>query len=105
MKWFLGPFYHWSRFLAALEQEVSMFYSSTNGAGAGCQFCKPSASKYKAGLNSKAFIQTVEYYDNRLLDFDAESRKWSSPPTERLTSDAFVRYHHRPTALQADGAR
>lgn len=45
------------------------------------------------GLSFKLpFIQNVEYYDKRLLDFDAEPKEVIAADQKRLIVDAFVRY-------------
>ena len=57
------------------------------------QFGKPIRVVQKPGLNVKTpFLQNVEYYDNRLLDFDAESKEVIAADQKRLIVDAFVRY-------------
>ncbi|MDX1974735.1 MAG: protease modulator HflC [Rickettsiales bacterium] len=64
------------------------------------------------GLNVKMpFVQNVEYYDKRLLDFDAESKVVTAADQKRLVVDAFVRYRiidpllFRQTALNEQGMR
>lgn len=57
------------------------------------QFGKPERVIKEAGLNFKLpFIQNVEYFDNRLLDFDAQSNEVIASDQKRLIVDAFVRY-------------
>jgi membrane protease subunit HflC len=47
----------------------------------------------KAGLNVKVpFMQSVEYYDKRLLDFDAQPKEVIASDQKRLIVDAFMRY-------------
>jgi membrane protease subunit HflC len=57
------------------------------------QFGKPERVEKTPGLKFKApFIQNVEFYDNRLLDFDAEPKEVIAADQKRLIVDAFVRY-------------
>jgi len=47
----------------------------------------------KPGLKMKMpFVQSVEYYDKRLLDFDAPAKQVIASDQKRLQVDAFVRY-------------
>lgn len=57
------------------------------------EFGKPVRAVSVAGLNFKTpFIQNVEFFDNRLLDFDAEPNEVIAADQKRLIVDAFVRY-------------
>lgn len=57
------------------------------------QFGKPVRVIKDAGLNFKTpFVQNVEYFDKRLLDFDAEPNEVIASDQKRLIVDAFVRY-------------
>ncbi len=57
------------------------------------QFGKPERVEREAGLKFKLpFIQNVEYFDKRLLDFDAETKEVIAADQKRLRVDAFVRY-------------
>lgn len=57
------------------------------------EFGKPVRAVKEAGLNFKTpFIQNVEYFDNRLLEFDAQSNEVIAADQKRLIVDAFVRY-------------
>jgi membrane protease subunit HflC len=57
------------------------------------QFGKPVRVAQKPGLEIKVpFIQNVEYYDRRLLDFDGESKEVIAADQKRLIVDAFLRY-------------
>lgn len=57
------------------------------------QFGKPVRVVQRPGLNFKTpFIQNVEYFDKRLLDFDAEPKEVTAADQKRLEVDAFVRY-------------
>lgn len=57
------------------------------------QFGKPVRVIQEPGLEFKTpFLQNVEYYDKRLLDFDAESKEVIAADQKRLIVDAFVRY-------------
>lgn len=56
-------------------------------------FGKPVRVEKEPGLKTKIpFIQNVEFYDARLLDFDAESKEVIAADQKRLIVDAFVRY-------------
>ena len=57
------------------------------------QFGKPERVEQEAGLKFKIpFIQNVEFYDKRLLDFEAEPKEVIASDQKRLRVDAFVRY-------------
>ena len=57
------------------------------------QFGKPVRVEQEPGLKMKLpFVQNVEFYDKRLLDFDAESKEVIAADQKRLIVDAFVRY-------------
>jgi len=57
------------------------------------QFGKPIRAVQKPGLHFKMpFVQNVEFYDKRLLDFNAESKEVIAADQKRLIVDAFVRY-------------
>ncbi|MEQ1789369.1 MAG: protease modulator HflC [Rickettsiales bacterium] len=57
------------------------------------QFGNPVKQIKEPGLNFKVpFTQNVEYFDNRLLDFDAQSNEVIAADQKRLIVDAFVRY-------------
>lgn len=57
------------------------------------QFGKPVRVIKEAGLNFKTpFVQNVEYFDKRLLDFDAEPNEVIASDQKRLIVDAFMRY-------------
>jgi len=57
------------------------------------QFGKPVRVEQTPGLKVKVpFMQNVEYYDNRLLDFDAETKEVIAADQKRLRVDAFLRY-------------
>lgn len=57
------------------------------------QFGRPVRAVQEPGLNVKIpFFQNVEYYDNRLLDFDGESKEVIAADQKRLIVDAFLRY-------------
>ena len=56
-------------------------------------FGKPIRVEQKPGLKFKLpFVQNVEFYDARLLDYDAESKEVIAADQKRLIVDAFVRY-------------
>ncbi len=57
------------------------------------QFGKPIRVEQDPGLEFKVpFFQNVEFYDRRLLDFDAEPKEVTAADQKRLVVDAFVRY-------------
>lgn len=57
------------------------------------QFGKPVRVEKVPGLKFKIpFVQNVEIYDNRLIDFDAEPKEVIAADQKRLIVDAFVRY-------------
>lgn len=57
------------------------------------QFGKPVRAVQKPGLDVKMpFVQNVEYYDRRLMDFDGEPKEVIAADQKRLIVDAFLRY-------------
>ncbi len=57
------------------------------------QFGKFIRAEQTPGLKFKMpFVQNVEYFDKRLIDFDAESKEVIAADQKRLIVDAFVRY-------------
>jgi membrane protease subunit HflC len=57
------------------------------------QFGKPVRVAQEPGLKFKLpFVQNVEYYDKRLLDFEAETKEVIASDQKRLKVNAFVRY-------------
>lgn len=57
------------------------------------QFGKPERVEQEPGLKFKLpFIQNVEFYDKRLLDFEAETKEVIASDQKRLRVNAFVRY-------------
>ena len=57
------------------------------------QFGKPERVEETPGLKFKTpFVQNVEFYDKRLLDFDADPKEVIAADQKRLIVDAFVRY-------------
>ena len=57
------------------------------------QLGKPVRVEKNPGLKFKTpFVQNVEFYDKRLLDFDAEPKEVIASDQKRLIVDAFVRY-------------
>jgi membrane protease subunit HflC len=57
------------------------------------QFGKPERVVQTPGLQFKVpFIQNVEFFDRRLLDFEAEPKEVIAADQKRLIVDAFVRY-------------
>ncbi len=57
------------------------------------QFGRPIKVEQEAGLKWKIpFVQNVEFFDKRLLDFNAEPKEVTAADQKRLIVDAFVRY-------------
>ncbi len=57
------------------------------------QFGKPVRVEKDPGLKFKVpFMQNVEFFDVRLLDFDAEKKEVTAADQKRLVVDAFLRY-------------
>lgn len=57
------------------------------------QFGKPERVEQTPGLKVKMpFFQNVEYFDKRLMDFDAETEEVIAADQKRLRVDAFLRY-------------
>lgn len=57
------------------------------------EFGNPKRVVTKPGLNTKVpFVQTVEYFDNRILDIDVASKEVIASDQKRLVVDAFARY-------------
>jgi len=57
------------------------------------EFGKPVRAVSEPGLNFKTpFVQNVEFFDKRLLDFDAEPNEVIAADQKRLIVDAFMRY-------------
>lgn len=57
------------------------------------QFGKPVKVEKTPGLKfKKPFVENVEFYDQRLLDFNAEPKEVIAADQKRLIVDAFVRY-------------
>lgn len=88
MKWMIG--------IAAALLFVAanaMFFVAQTEQALILQFGKPIRVIKDPGLNFKTpFLQNVEFYDKRLLDFDAESKEVIAADQKRLIVDAFVRY-------------
>jgi membrane protease subunit HflC len=71
----------------------SMFVVNQTQQALVLSFGKPIRVEQKPGLKFKVpFIQNVEFYDARLLDFEAESKEVIAADQKRLIVDAFVRY-------------
>lgn len=57
------------------------------------QFGEPKRVEQSPGLKFKLpFVQNVEFYDKRLLDFYAETKEVIAADQKRLRVDAFLRY-------------
>ena len=71
------------------------------------EFGKPKRIITEPGLYWKIpFVQTVEYFDKRILDLDTASQEVTASDQKRLVVDAFARYqHHRSAAVLPERAR
>lgn len=88
MKWLLGLLV-----LMGFVAVNSMFIVDQTEQALVLQFGKPERVEYDPGLKFKTpFIQNVEFYDKRLLDFDADPKEVIAADQKRLIVDAFVRY-------------
>jgi modulator of FtsH protease HflC len=57
------------------------------------EFGNPTRVVSEPGLNSKVpFVQTVEYFDKRILDIEVSSKEVIASDQKRLVVDAFARY-------------
>lgn len=57
------------------------------------EFGKPERVEQEPGLRFKLpFLQNVIFFDNRLLDFNAEQKEINASDQKRVIIDAFVRY-------------
>jgi len=57
------------------------------------QFGDPKRVVKKPGLHFKIpFVQNVEYFDKRILDFDAQAEEVPTKDQKQLVVDAFTRY-------------
>lgn len=64
------------------------------------QFGEPRVVRDKAGLYFKTpFVQNVEYFDKRVLGYDAPSEEVILGDQKRLVVDAFLRYRIRDPLL------
>ena len=71
----------------------SMFVVNQTQQALVLSFGKPIRVEQNPGLKFKIpFVQNVEFYDARLLDYDAESKEVIAADQKRLIVDAFVRY-------------
>jgi modulator of FtsH protease HflC len=91
MKWVSGTMFLMVAALFVLAN--ALFIVSQTEQALVLQFGKPVRVVQSPGLNMKwPFVQNVEYYDKRLLDFDAESKEVIAADQKRLIVDAFLRY-------------
>lgn len=80
-------------FIALFILANSMFVINQTQQALVLSFGKPIRVERDPGLKFKTpFIQNVEFYDARLLDYDAESKEVIAADQKRLIVDAFVRY-------------
>src|SRR5262245_22459420 len=57
------------------------------------EFGNPTRVVSQPGLNTKVpFVQTVEYFDKRILDIEVSSKEVIASDQKRLVVDAFARY-------------
>ena len=79
--------------VGVIALNASLFVVSQTNQALVLQFGKPVRVEQDPGLKFKMpFVQNVEFYDKRLIDFDAESKEVIAADQKRLIVDAFVRY-------------
>lgn len=80
-------------FFIGIALYSAMFVVSQTEQALVLQLGSPVRVVQEPGLHFKApFYQNVEFYDKRLLDFNAEPKEVIASDQERLNVDAFVRY-------------
>ena len=68
------------------------------------QFGEPRAVVTDPGLHFKLpFVQTVTYFDRRVLEFDAPKEEVIASDQKRLVVDAFALPHRRSAEVFPDG--
>jgi membrane protease subunit HflC len=79
--------------LAAVAVYASAFIVHQNEQALVLRFGEPKRVVRQAGLNWKyPIVDTVEIYDKRILDLDAQPQEVTASDQKRLVVDAFARY-------------
>jgi membrane protease subunit HflC len=79
--------------IVLIVASASVFTVSQTQQALVLEFGRPVRVVSAPGLNVKMpFVQNVEFYDKRLLDFNAEPKEVIASDQKRLMVDAFVRY-------------
>ena len=79
--------------IAAMAAYMSMFIVHQNQQAIVLQFGNPRTIIRTPGLNWKLpVVETVEYFDKRILDLDTQPQEVTVADQKRLVVDAFTRY-------------
>lgn len=79
--------------IAAAAVYSSAFIVHQNEQALVLRFGEPQAKLPKTGLNWKIpFVDTVEFFDKRILDLDTSAQEVTAADQQRLIVDAFARY-------------
>lgn len=79
--------------LGAAATYMSLFIVHQNQQAIVLQFGNPRTIIQKPGLNWKVpVVETVEYFDKRILDLDTQPQEVTVSDQKRLVVDAFTRY-------------
>ncbi len=79
--------------VAALGVYFSLFIVHQNEQVLVLEFGKPARVIQQPGLHWKIpFVETVDYFDKRILDMDSQPQEVTASDQKRLVVDAFTRY-------------
>jgi membrane protease subunit HflC len=79
--------------IAALGVYFSLFIVHQNEQVLVLEFGKPTRVIQQPGLHWKIpFVETVDYFDKRILDMDSQPQEVTASDQKRLVVDAFTRY-------------
>lgn len=79
--------------IAALSVYFSLFIVHQNEQVLVLEFGKPTRVIQQPGLHWKIpFVETVDYFDKRILDMDSQPQEVTASDQKRLVVDAFTRY-------------
>jgi membrane protease subunit HflC len=79
--------------LAALGVYFSLFIVHQNEQVLVLEFGKPTRVIQQPGLHWKIpVVETVDYFDKRILDMDSQPQEVTASDQKRLVVDAFTRY-------------
>jgi membrane protease subunit HflC len=79
--------------IAALGVYFSLFVVHQNEQVLVLEFGKPTRVIQQPGLHWKIpFVETVDYFDKRILDMDSQPQEVTASDQKRLVVDAFTRY-------------